>query len=136
MCPGEASIGAQLERLLSTVMLLGLQEFEEFWSLPAEKVLLRWMNFHLKKAGHKKPVTNFSSDIKVLFLNFLCFPCRSSFRYMLVLLSVSYFGCGLQVLKIIWLFLFLLICNYIVKDFAGIVCLHFHLFWHWRGDDS
>jgi hypothetical protein len=34
-------------------------------SLPPEKILLRWMNFQLKKAGYKKIVTNFSSDIKV-----------------------------------------------------------------------
>jgi plastin-1 len=35
-------------------------------SLPPDKVLLKWMNFHLQKAGYKKPVTNFSSDLKVL----------------------------------------------------------------------
>jgi plastin-1 len=34
-------------------------------SLPPEKILLRWMNFLLKKAGYKKIVTNFSSDVKV-----------------------------------------------------------------------
>lgn len=34
-------------------------------NLPPEKILLRWMNFHLKKAGYKKIVTNFSSDVKV-----------------------------------------------------------------------
>lgn len=34
-------------------------------SLAPEKVLLRWMNFHLKKAGYKKPINNFSSDVKV-----------------------------------------------------------------------
>ncbi|KAL7193960.1 hypothetical protein ACSBR2_025572 [Camellia fascicularis] len=33
--------------------------------LPPEKVLLKWMNFQLKKAGYKKQVTNFSSDLKV-----------------------------------------------------------------------
>lgn len=33
--------------------------------LAPEKVLLKWMNFHLKKAGYKKEVTNFSSDVKV-----------------------------------------------------------------------
>ncbi|XP_042500178.1 fimbrin-5-like [Macadamia integrifolia] len=40
------------------------QEVEELMGLAPEKVLLRWMNFHLKKAGYKKPITNFSSDIK------------------------------------------------------------------------
>ncbi|KAL9457120.1 hypothetical protein AB3S75_006205 [Citrus x aurantiifolia] len=40
------------------------RDVEELMSLPPEKILLRWMNFHLKKAGYKKIVTNFSSDIK------------------------------------------------------------------------
>jgi plastin-1 len=38
---------------------------EELMSLSPEKILLRWMNFQLKKAGFQKRVTNFSSDIKV-----------------------------------------------------------------------
>ncbi|XP_043688985.1 fimbrin-5 [Telopea speciosissima] len=40
------------------------QEVEELMGLAPEKVLLRWMNFHLKKAGYKKTITNFSSDVK------------------------------------------------------------------------
>eukprot|EP00249_Psilotum_nudum_P023578 c28927_g1_i4 orf=363-2282(+) len=40
------------------------QEVEELLHLPPEKVLLRWMNFHLKKGGYKKVVSNFTSDIK------------------------------------------------------------------------
>lgn len=40
------------------------KEVEELMSLPPEKVLLKWMNFHLKKAGYEKQVTNFSSDVK------------------------------------------------------------------------
>lgn len=40
------------------------KDVEELMSLPPEKMLLKWMNFHLKKAGYKKPVTNFSSDLK------------------------------------------------------------------------
>ncbi|KAE8125453.1 hypothetical protein FH972_020259 [Carpinus fangiana] len=39
-------------------------DVEELLSLPPDKVLLKWMNFHLQKAGYKKPVTNFSSDLK------------------------------------------------------------------------
>lgn len=42
-----------------------LQEVEELIGLAPEKLLLKWMNFHLKKAGYEKPVTNFSSDLKV-----------------------------------------------------------------------
>ncbi|CAL9117207.1 unnamed protein product [Musa textilis] len=40
------------------------KDVEELMSLAPEKMLLKWMNFHLKKAGYKKPVTNFSSDLK------------------------------------------------------------------------
>ncbi|XP_044494137.1 fimbrin-5 [Mangifera indica] len=40
------------------------QDVEELIGLPPEKVLLKWMNFHLKKAGYQKEVTNFSSDLK------------------------------------------------------------------------
>ncbi|KAL6975236.1 fimbrin [Sarracenia purpurea var. burkii] len=39
-------------------------DIEELLGLAPEKVLLKWMNFHLKKAGYKKTVTNFSSDVK------------------------------------------------------------------------
>ncbi|CAF1696158.1 unnamed protein product [Brassica napus] len=40
-------------------------DIEEFLRLPPEKVLLKWLNFHLKKGGYKKTVGNFSSDLKV-----------------------------------------------------------------------
>ncbi|XP_059434598.1 fimbrin-2 isoform X1 [Corylus avellana] len=40
------------------------KDVEELMSLPPEKILLRWMNFQLKKAGYRKIVTNFSSDVK------------------------------------------------------------------------
>ncbi|XP_058070749.1 fimbrin-5-like isoform X2 [Magnolia sinica] len=40
------------------------QEVEELLVLSPEKILLRWMNFHLQKAGYKKTVTNFTSDVK------------------------------------------------------------------------
>ncbi|KAL8098695.1 fimbrin-4-like isoform X2 [Apium graveolens] len=39
-------------------------DVDEIMGLAPEKVLLKWMNFHLKKAGYKKVVTNFSSDLK------------------------------------------------------------------------
>eukprot|EP00258_Populus_trichocarpa_P034298 XP_024450317.1 fimbrin-5 isoform X2 [Populus trichocarpa] len=39
-------------------------DVEELLGLAPEKVLLKWMNFHLKKAGYEKPVSNFSSDLK------------------------------------------------------------------------
>ncbi|KAK9282117.1 hypothetical protein L1049_005029 [Liquidambar formosana] len=40
------------------------KDVEELMSLPPEKILLRWMNFQLKKGGYNKTVTNFSSDVK------------------------------------------------------------------------
>ncbi|XP_068645298.1 fimbrin-2-like [Aristolochia californica] len=40
------------------------QDVEELMNLPPEKILLKWMNFQLKKGGYKKSITNFSSDIK------------------------------------------------------------------------
>uniref|UniRef100_A0A0D6QT18 Calponin-homology (CH) domain-containing protein n=1 Tax=Araucaria cunninghamii TaxID=56994 RepID=A0A0D6QT18_ARACU len=40
------------------------KDVEELMNLPPDKVLLRWMNFHLQKAGYKKNITNFSSDVK------------------------------------------------------------------------
>ncbi|KAJ6793252.1 fimbrin-1-like [Iris pallida] len=40
------------------------KDLEELMSLPPEKMLLKWMNFHLKRAGYQKTVTNYSSDLK------------------------------------------------------------------------
>lgn len=39
-------------------------DIEELMGLSPEKVLLKWMNFHLQRAGYQKNVTNFSSDLK------------------------------------------------------------------------
>jgi plastin-1 len=40
------------------------KDVEDLMNLPPDKVLLRWMNFHLQKAGYKRNITNFSSDVK------------------------------------------------------------------------
>ncbi|XP_028769698.1 fimbrin-2 [Neltuma alba] len=40
------------------------KDMEELMTLPPEKMLLRWMNFHLKKAGYTKIISNFSFDVK------------------------------------------------------------------------
>ncbi|GLU23853.1 hypothetical protein SLE2022_398290 [Rubroshorea leprosula] len=39
-------------------------DVEDLMGLAPEKVLLKWMNFHLKKGGYDKTVANFSSDLK------------------------------------------------------------------------
>ncbi|GAB4846070.1 fimbrin [Ancistrocladus abbreviatus] len=39
-------------------------DIEELMGLSPEKILLKWMNFHLKKGGYMKTLTNFSSDLK------------------------------------------------------------------------
>jgi plastin-1 len=41
------------------------ETLEDFLKLPPEQILLRWFNYHLKKAGWQRKVTNFSSDVKV-----------------------------------------------------------------------
>jgi hypothetical protein len=51
------------------ILLLIVQDIDEVLSLSPEKMLLRWMNHHLKKAGYKKTVNNFSSDVKVHMTN-------------------------------------------------------------------
>lgn len=43
------------------------EALEDLLRLPADILLLRWMNYHLKNAGHKQTITNFSSDIKDSF---------------------------------------------------------------------
>jgi hypothetical protein len=46
-----------------------VQDIDEVLSLSPEKMLLKWMNHHLKKVGYKKTVNNFSSDVKVHMIN-------------------------------------------------------------------
>jgi plastin-1 len=40
------------------------EQLEEFIKLPVEQILLRWFNYHLKKAGCAKIIKNFGSDVK------------------------------------------------------------------------
>lgn len=42
------------------------ETLESFLKLPPEQILLRWFNYHLKKAGWTRKVSNFGSDVKVL----------------------------------------------------------------------
>jgi plastin-2/plastin-3 len=43
------------------------EDLSDFLKLSPEALLLRWVNYHLKKAGHKQMATNFSSDFRVSF---------------------------------------------------------------------
>merc|ERR1719285_800679 len=46
------------------IRLLGENEtLEQLFALPAEQLLLRWFNFHLNEAGHKRRVKNFGRDV-------------------------------------------------------------------------
>lgn len=40
------------------------ETLDDLLKLPVDQILLRWFNYHLKKAGWARRVTNFSSDIK------------------------------------------------------------------------
>ncbi|KEQ74678.1 fimbrin, variant 2 [Aureobasidium namibiae CBS 147.97] len=40
------------------------ETLEQFLRLPAEQILLRWFNYHLKNAKWHRTVSNFSSDVK------------------------------------------------------------------------
>jgi len=39
------------------------EEIGDLLKLPPDQILLRWFNYHLKKAGHPRKVNNFSKDI-------------------------------------------------------------------------
>lgn len=39
------------------------ETLQDLMKLPADQILLRWMNYHLKRAGHAKRVNNFGPDI-------------------------------------------------------------------------
>lgn len=44
-------------------LLEGDETLEDLMALPVEQILLRWMNYHLKKAGSPRRVNNFGKDI-------------------------------------------------------------------------
>ena len=45
------------------VLLEEGEELQHFIKLPPEQILLRWVNYHLSKAGNPKRITNFGADI-------------------------------------------------------------------------
>jgi len=40
------------------------ETLQDFMALSPEKILLRWMNYHLREAGSNKRIKNFSGDVK------------------------------------------------------------------------
>jgi len=40
------------------------EELTDLQKLPAEKVLIRWVNYHLEKAGQERRIGNLTNDIK------------------------------------------------------------------------
>ena len=40
------------------------EELADLLKLPPEKILLRWLNFHLRRAGSDRTVSNFTTDIR------------------------------------------------------------------------
>lgn len=46
------------------VLLRDGEELSDLDALGPEKLLLRWVNYHLARAGYGKPISNFGSDIK------------------------------------------------------------------------
>lgn len=40
----------------------------DLMKLSPENILLRWVNYHLERAGTPRRITNFTSDIKVIFI--------------------------------------------------------------------
>eukprot|EP00058_Branchiostoma_floridae_P020998 XP_002606488.1 hypothetical protein BRAFLDRAFT_91931 [Branchiostoma floridae] len=45
-------------------LLMDGEAMEDLLKLSPEELLLRWVNYHLEKAGHNKRITNFGADIK------------------------------------------------------------------------
>jgi len=45
-------------------LLEGGETLEQLLKLPPEKLLLRWINYHLAQANHPKRISNFGSDLK------------------------------------------------------------------------
>ncbi|KAJ6371531.1 hypothetical protein OIU77_001941 [Salix suchowensis] len=62
--PYASTLQKPLDARWRTQDLVEGRDVEELMELAPEKVFLKWMNFHPKKAGYEKPVLTFSSDLK------------------------------------------------------------------------
>jgi len=58
-----ANIDLALNPNLKALLMDG-EELSDLDALGPEKLLLRWVNYHLARAGYSEPITNFGSDIK------------------------------------------------------------------------
>jgi len=58
-----ANIDLALNPNLKALLMDG-EELSDLDALGPEKLLLRWVNYHLAKAGYSQPITNFGADIK------------------------------------------------------------------------
>ena len=63
------------------------EELSDLLKLPADQLLLRWINFHLKNAGETRRVKNFSDDLK------------DSFAYTILLNQIDPAKCHKQALN-------------------------------------
>lgn len=55
------------------VLLEEGETMASFMKLPPEQILIRWVNYHMIKAGSSRRIANFSSDIVVCLLFLLLF---------------------------------------------------------------
>ena len=46
-----------------TKLLKEGETLEDFLKQPQDKILIRWFNYHLERAGHDSPITNLGKDI-------------------------------------------------------------------------
>ncbi len=57
------------------VLLAEGETMADFMKLHPEVILLRWLNYHLQKAGSSRVAKNFGSDLSVSIDVFASFPC-------------------------------------------------------------
>lgn len=67
------------------------ESLEELMKLSPEELLLRWVNFHLKKVGMK--ISNFSADVKVR-------KCRFTVCYQKLNPYLIFYRCWVTIKKI------------------------------------
>ena len=56
------------------VLLAAGETLASFVKLPPETILLRWINYHLARAGSSRYIANFGADVSVSFFNIVETP--------------------------------------------------------------